>query len=140
MTSDADRVVEVYRRHGADWARDRGDRLIEGEWLDRFRTLLPSHANVLDLGCGSGRPIARALIERGCKVIGVDAVPEMIALCKQAFPGEDWHIADMCTLALGRTFDGLVAWDSFWHLSGRSAPDDRRLQGPRRAERSADVH
>ncbi len=61
MTSDADRVIEVYRRHGADWARDRGDRLIEGAWLDRFQALLPSDPSVLDLGCGSGRPIARRL-------------------------------------------------------------------------------
>ena len=122
MTSDADRVIEVYRRHGADWARDRGDRLIEGAWLDRFQALLPSHASVLDLGCGSGRPIARSLMERGYKVTGVDAAPAMIALCQQDYPSGDWHLADMRTLSLGRTFDGLIAWDSFWHLS----PDDQR--------------
>jgi hypothetical protein len=46
----------------------------------------------------------------------------MITLCEQAFPSADWRIADMRTLSLGRTFDGLIAWDSFWHLS----PDDQR--------------
>ena len=123
MTSDADRIIDVYRRHGPAWARDRGDRLVEGAWLDRFVSLLPDDPSVLDIGCGSGRPIARALIERGCDVSGVDAAPEMIALCVEAFPGRDWRVADMRALSLGRTFDGLVAWDRFWHLS----PDDQRL-------------
>ena len=122
MTSDADRIIDVYRRHGPAWARDRGDRLVEGAWLDRFVSLLPDDPSVLDIGCGSGRPIARALIERGCDVSGVDAAPEMIALCVEAFPGRDWRVADMRALSQGRTFDGLVAWDSFWHLS----PDDQR--------------
>ena len=122
MASDADRVIEVYRRHGAEWARERGDRLVEGAWLDRFQALLPHHASVLDLGCGSGRPIARSLIERGCKVTGVDAAAALIALCEQDCSSGDWHLADMRTLSLGRTFDGLIAWDSFWHLS----PDDQR--------------
>jgi SAM-dependent methyltransferase len=58
-------------------------------WLDRFLALLPSRASGLDLGCGSGRPIARTLIERGCQVTGVDAVPAMIILCEQAFPSAD---------------------------------------------------
>jgi hypothetical protein len=31
-------------------------------------------------------------------------------------------VADMRTLSLGRTFDGLIAWDSFFHLT----PDDQR--------------
>ena len=113
MTSDADRVIDVYRRHGSAWARERGNRLVEGAWLDRFVGLLPANPSVLDVGCGSGRPIARALIERGCDVSGIDAAPDMIALCRQAFPGRDWTVADMRTLSLGRTFDGLIAWDSF---------------------------
>jgi hypothetical protein len=33
------------------------------------------------------------------------------------FPDRDWTLADMRGLALGRRFDGLVAWDSFFHLT-----------------------
>jgi len=43
-------------------------------------------------------------------------------LCRERFPGEEWRVADMRGLALGRTFDGLLAWDSFFHL----AADDQR--------------
>ncbi|MEJ2459401.1 MAG: class I SAM-dependent methyltransferase, partial [Novosphingobium sp.] len=37
-------------------------------------------------------------------------------------PGIEAHLADMRKLALGRRFSGLLAWDSFFHLS----PADQR--------------
>jgi cyclopropane fatty-acyl-phospholipid synthase-like methyltransferase len=44
----------------------------ESAWLDRFSTLLSQGASILDIGCGSGEPIARYLIDRGFAVDGVD--------------------------------------------------------------------
>lgn len=115
-TSGADRVVGLYQRHGLAWAADRRDRLTEGGWLDRLLAPAPEGARILDLGCGSGRPIARALIERGCQVTGVDTAPDLIDLCGAAFPDHDWRVADMRGLDLGCVFDGVIAWDSFFHL------------------------
>jgi hypothetical protein len=46
----------------------------------------------------------------------VDSSPELIALCRERFPGQDWRVADMRTLALGRAFDGVLAWHSLFHL------------------------
>jgi SAM-dependent methyltransferase len=77
---------------------------------------------VLDLGCGTGEPIAGALVEAGYVVTGVDSAPAMIALCRARFPDQTWHVADMRRLALGRGFAGILAWDSFFHLE----PDDQR--------------
>lgn len=126
MTSDAERIVGLYRRHAHAFARDRGRSLFEAPWLDRFRALMPEGASVLDIGCGTGEPLARYLTERGCRVAGIDAAPEMIALCRDRFPDGDWRVADMRTLSLGRKFDGLLAWDSFFHL----AHDDQRRMFP----------
>ena len=98
------------------WAADRGEAQPEAAWLDRFRALLPPRAAMLDLGCGAGVPIARALIEAGHAVTGVDAAPEVIALCRARFPTGDWRVADMRGLDLGRAFDGVIAWDSVFHL------------------------
>ena len=117
---------EIYQRHAGAWSRDRGERLAEKAWLDRFLALLPRDAAVLDLGCGSGIPIARYLIERGCRVTGLDAASAMIVMCADRFPEQEWHVADMRTLALSRTFDGIIAWDSFFHLS---QDDQRRMFG-----------
>jgi SAM-dependent methyltransferase len=137
MTSEAERIVGLYQRHARAWAHDRGNRLLESGWLDRFRNLLPIGATVLDVGCGSGEPIARYLIEQGCDVTGVDPAPEMIAICEGHFPDRDWCIADMRTLSLGRTFDGILAWDSFFHLrrsdQRRMFPIFRKHAAPRAA-------
>jgi SAM-dependent methyltransferase len=126
MNSDADRIIGLYQRHARAWARDRGQQLFERAWLDRFCDLLPAGAAVLDIGCGSGKPIARYLIEQGCKLTGVDSSPEMIALCAASFPDLAWHVADMRTLSLAQRFDGILAWDSFFHL----CPDDQRRMFP----------
>jgi trans-aconitate methyltransferase len=96
---------------------DRGTCLFEGAWLDRFRSLMPASADVLDLGCGSGEPIARYLIEHKCAVTAVDSAPEMIALFQKNFPGQSAQVADMRTLSLGARFNGILAWNSFFHLS-----------------------
>jgi Methyltransferase domain len=55
-------------------------------------------------------------------VTGIDTSPTLISLCRTRLPEQDWIVADMRSLSLGRTFDGLLAWDSFFHLK----PDDQR--------------
>lgn len=122
-----DTVVELYERHARAYDRDRGRSLPERAWLDRFLAHVPPGGTVLDVGCGVGEPIARCLIDRGRRVVGVDAAPSMIELSRALFPNAEWHVADMRELALGRRFDGIVAWDSFFHL----AKDDQRAMFPR---------
>jgi len=126
MTNSADAIVSLYRRHAAAYDQQRGRKLMEARWLDRFLSLLPTAPSVLDIGCGMGEPIARHLIERGCAVTGIDSSEPLIVLCRQRFPGQSWQVADMRSLALGQRFDGLIAWDSFFHLT----PDDQRRMFP----------
>ncbi|GAB4066232.1 class I SAM-dependent methyltransferase [Ancylobacter sonchi] len=122
--SPADRIVDLYRRHAQAWAGARtatppGARPMEEAWLARFRALLVPGAGVLDIGCGPGLPIAGHLVAHGYRVTGIDSSPEMIALFRRNLPAAqaDAVVADMRALALGRTFGGVVAWDSFFHLS-----------------------
>jgi trans-aconitate methyltransferase len=122
----ADRIVDLYRRHARAWAAARGsleaDRPMEASWLDRFLGLLPPRPAVLDIGCGSGEPIGCYLAERGCVLTGIDSAPEMIDLCQVRLSTQTWRVADMRSLSLGRVFEGVLAWDSFFHL----CPDDQR--------------
>ncbi len=53
---------------------------------------------------------------------GVDSAVAMIGLCRGRLPCETWVVADMRGLSLGACFDGVLAWDSFVHLS----PGDQR--------------
>lgn len=116
MTEPVDAIVDLYQRHAARFDTLRSRHLQEAAWLDRFLALLPHGPAVLDIGCGSGEPIARHLIQRGCAVTGIDSSPALITLCRERFPAQDWAVADMRSLSLDRRFDGLIAWDSFFHL------------------------
>ena len=122
MSSEADNIISLYERHAQAYDRLRGRQLFEKRWLDRFLALLPEKPSILDIGCGSGEPIARYLIERGCGVTGVDSSASLVDRCRSRFPLQSWIVADMRRLSLQQTFDGLIAWDSFFHLSA----DDQR--------------
>lgn len=125
MNPLATRISGLYERHADAYAGDRSTSpWIEGPWLDRFAALLPAGAAVLDIGCGVAAPIAAYLIERGFDVGGVDASPSLIARCRSRFPTHHWQVADMRELNLGRTYAGLLAWDSFFHLGH---DDQRRM-------------
>lgn len=124
--SDSERITAIYERHARAWDVKRGRSLFEKPWLDRFVSHIPHGASVLDVGCGSGEPIARYLIEQGYAVTGADSSAPLIALCRERFPDRNWIVADMRTLDLGRQFSGLIAWDSFFHLT----PDDQRRMFP----------
>ena len=126
MTDAAASIIDLYRRHAAAWTTARGTVLTERVWLDRFVRLVRPEASVLDIGCGSGEPIARHLCGEGHPVTGVDASPEMIALFRANLPDQTAELADMRSLDLGQTYGGLIAWDSFFHLT----PDDQRRMFP----------
>jgi len=122
VDSSAERIIDLYQRHAHDWDKARGRHLFEKPWLDRFLALLKPRASILDLGCGSAEPIARYLIEKGCDVTGVDSSPALIDICKSRFPDQNWFVNDMRTLSLGQRFDGILAWDSFFHLCPEDQP------------------
>ena len=115
-------LSELYERHARDYDRDRSRSLQEKAWLDRFLGHVQPSGTVLDMGCGMAEPIARYLIEAGFHVVGIDSSPSLIAMCRARFPDREWIVADMRRLALDRRFDGILAWDSFFHLHA----DDQR--------------
>ena len=117
MTELASRIIGHYEKHATAWDADRR-RLGWNDqgWHDRFIDQLTAGARVLDLGCGGGQPVAAHLSERGMRVTGIDASATMISLCRSRLPDHEWILADMRTLSLGRSFQGILAWDSFFHL------------------------
>ena len=124
----ADDIIGLYERKAHAWVADRSRQtvFIEKDWLDRFTALIPAGGTILDLGCGPGKPMAAYLLTQGFNVCGVDSSPAMIGVAKANFPACEWIIADMRRLALNRGFDGVMAWDSFFHLD----PDAQRRMFP----------
>ena len=70
---EAERIPDLYERHALAFDRIRGKSLVEKSWLQRFMACLPPDGAVLDIGCGSGEPMAAALLSQGYAVTGIDS-------------------------------------------------------------------
>jgi SAM-dependent methyltransferase len=82
---------------------------------------IPYGGRVLDIGCGNGIPITRALLSVGHRVIGLDSSSEMLARFRGNCPETPAvrGVAQSCPFATG-LFDAAVAWGVMFHLN----PDD----------------
>lgn len=107
----------------AAWFDDvrRRDLAMERPYFEKLLALAPAEPAVLDLGCGSGEPVAKFFLENHCRVTGVELSREMLEIAQnrfaEQFPDSEWIFADMRGLALDRRFDIILAWDSFFHLT-----------------------
>ncbi len=123
----------VYDRQAEAYDRDRSKTFFEARWLTRFGDTLPKGGKVLDLGCGAGQPIAAWLIAEGFQFTGADFSDAMLDIARTRWPNGDWRTVDMRELNLKETFDGIIAWNSFFHLT----QDEQRSTLPRLADHLA---
>ncbi|GAA4427557.1 hypothetical protein GCM10023148_31300 [Actinokineospora soli] len=93
---------------------ERDTQIAEVDWLI---AQLPQGARVLDLGCGSGLPTARQLLDAGMVVVGVDESRVMLDLAEEQAPGGDYRLGDLRDLSGLGEFDAAVAFFSLLMLS-----------------------
>lgn len=127
MIEQAKRATQaIYERQARFWDEVRPASLYEKPWLDRFVRDLPPGGRLLDLGCGSGVPIAGHFLDQGFAVVGVDYAETMIALARQRYPAAEWHVGDIRDLEVMGQFNGIYSWDGFFHLTA----DEQRIAIP----------
>ena len=122
MKDLATQTKEIYDRNAEEFDRQRNKSLFERPWLDRFLSLIPKEGIILDVGCGTGEPIAQYILAQQYEVVGLDFSPKMIEIVSQRFPEQKWLCADMRTLYLPQQYEGLISWGAFFHLT----PDEQR--------------
>lgn len=126
--SDPKYVFKTYDEI-ADWFDQHRckDLSLEKKYLVMLQQRLPEKATILDVGCGTGDPIAQFFIVLGYRVTGIDASHAMIHYCQQRFPGQRWLLADMRSLNLPEAFDLILAWHSLFHLPPQDQRDTLKL-------------
>ncbi|MES2807742.1 MAG: class I SAM-dependent methyltransferase [Bacteroidota bacterium] len=123
MQGETQNVYKVYNKIGQWFDENRPKGLImEKPYLDDMISTLPADASVLDLGCGTGKPMLQYLIHKNFKVTGVDASTKMLAMANANFPDVSFFLQDMRELNLNQKFDAIIAWHSFFHLPADDQP------------------
>ena len=110
-------VPGVYEQHGAAFDQQRPKHLYEKKWLDRFVSILPDGGSVLDVGCGAGEPFIPYFLSHGLVVEGQDIAGSMLEIVRTRFPDLTFYAGDMASMNLGKRFNGIIAWNSFFHLT-----------------------
>ena len=115
----ADKMQNAYDNIAEQWHSNfRGQTYIDRvlSYLDKILEDLPPKAKVLDLGCGTGNPIAKHIVARGFRVVGVDQSKEMLKIAKTIIPEAEFIHGDMVEIQFAEKFAAIVAWDSIFHV------------------------
>ena len=80
-------------------------------------TLLKPGSLVLDIGCGTGVPVAQMLAEAGMHVTGTDVAPNMVSIARQRVPKGNFVVADMVEYEPEGSFDAVFVIYSHLGLS-----------------------
>lgn len=118
-------VVAGYDHLASSWDDRAGDVHpdLRAKYLERLETRLSRGSDVLELGCGTGHPIA-ARLAPAHRYVGVDSSPRMVELARQNVPDGRFHVADMTALDVpDNAFDAVVAFYSIIHVPRDEQPD-----------------
>ena len=112
-------MQNAYDQIAEQWhSQNRGQAYIDHvlRYVDLAVKGLQPGARVLDLGCGTGTPVARHLVEKGFRVTGVDQSEKMLEIAKRQVPEAEFIHSDMITVQLPPGFGAAIAWDSIFHV------------------------
>ena len=120
--NESKNVFKVYNKIANWFAENKCVDLIEQNYIKALISEIKSNADVLDIGCGTGKPILEYLLNKNLNIIGVDASKEMLTIARNNFPTTEFVLEDMRKLALNKKFDAIIAWHSFFHLPAADQP------------------
>ncbi len=88
----------------------------EKDYLDVLLGELPENSLIIDIGCGTGSPMAEYVIARGHRVVGIDQSEELIKIAGERFPNGHWILSSIEEFEFAGIFNAAVFWDSLFHI------------------------
>lgn len=88
----------------------------EKDYLDVLLGELPENSLVIDVGCGTGRPMAEYVIAKGHRVVGIDQSEELIKIAGERFPNGYWILSSIEEFEFAGIFNAAILWDSLFHI------------------------
>ena len=107
---------DSYNRIVEQWHEYRSKTAPDSCVID-FASRIKPGGKILDVGCGTGVPLARYLAQRGFLVTGIDVSGKMIAKARELnLANAEFHHRDFFDFQPAWTYDGVLAFDSFFHI------------------------
>jgi SAM-dependent methyltransferase len=116
----ADRPVtaaELFDEIGTGYEEAFGRPPVVDAAVRELLAVLPEHARVLDIGSGTGRPVAADLTAAGHRVTGLDVSAEMVRIAREQVPGAEFRQVDVREFAATEgSWDAICAFFPFLQM------------------------
>lgn len=120
--SNKEITKESYQVTAQQFAKNVNDLAPMGS-IEKFVKLLPTKANIIDLGSGSGRD-AKIFSSMGVDVLGIDYCSNLINISKAHAPLANFELMDIETMDFpASSFDGVWSACTLAHISKEKFPD-----------------
>ncbi len=111
-----------YDRIARKWVDER-EKSFVSKLVKGFADKVSPKGKILDIGCGSGY-LSKYLAERNFQVEGIDTSERMIKIAKsQKIAHTEFITSDFFDFVSPKKFDGVIAWDSFFHFPKEKQQD-----------------
>ena len=123
MSRDIEDAANGYETAASDFISRRSPHIGVATVRSWARSLPPG-ASILDLGCGHGVPITKALLDDRFEVFGIDASPTLTSSFRARFPCAQVRCEPVESSRLfDRAFDGVIAIGLMFLLSPQTQAD-----------------
>lgn len=107
---------DSYNKIISSWIEARNNAIVNKPVID-FADYINPEGTILDIGCGTGLPIAKYLSDRNFSISGIDQSAKMIETAKSVgIKNTVFHICDFFDFESDEKFNGIIAWDSLFHF------------------------
>lgn len=109
--------LESYNAIAEQWEHHRVQLSpLEAQVLPILIEGLAPNSTLLDLGCGTGQPVAAFFAGMGFRIVGIDQSPAMLELAKRRLPAHEWLLGALEDFPATSNVGAVIAWDSLFHV------------------------
>jgi 2-polyprenyl-3-methyl-5-hydroxy-6-metoxy-1,4-benzoquinol methylase len=107
---------KAYNNIAEQWIKNRKNSEINNLIID-FAKRIKNGGKILDIGCGTGYPIAKYFSDKGFTVTGIDISEKLLQeAIDQNIKNAQFFLCDFFDFKPNEKYDGIIAFDSFFHF------------------------